>query len=324
MTPERFGELLRRPQLLGGQNATELEELIAAYPWCGPLRVLRYRKAVLDEAPDLDLWRSRAEPFLLNAVVHAEEQRLLGGGATRAEAHFAFDPDHGGSEAKPDTTLSSGAVDLKLGEATVALTPATEVLEDKASEPMPIAAESEFADTPTPSEGLEIVHAPESPSPEGASSDFGPAVAKAYEPLERPTEGFDLHDCILRIAAAVKTADWYLHRNGLIMEYGRPKPAPIEHLESYRTWKQRRARTSWDELLRLGIEAPKLDKRSVSARHKPEVIEPEVASETLADLLAAQGHTDKAVRMYEQLSLRYPAKNASFASRILALQQQEA
>lgn len=42
----------------------------------------------------------------------------------------------------------------------------------------------------------------------------------------------------------------------------------------------------------------------------------EVASETLADLLARQGHVAKALEMYERLCLLFPEKKATFAARI--------
>ena len=246
MTPERFGELLQRPHLLDGQNATELEELIAAYPWCGTLRVLRYRKAVVSDAGDVDLWRSRAEPFLRHATLHTDEQLLKQSGPAPATVHFAFDQ------------------------------------------------------TPTPP--------------------LAPAPREAGEDLRGDSTLYT--NCIPAAAAAVHTADWYLHRNGLIMEYGRPQPAPIENLASYKRWKKRRSQTSWNDLLMLGLDPPEhKPKRKVGTRPRPTVVEPEVASETLADLLAAQGHTDKAIKMYEQLGLRYPAKSASFAARIQALQQ---
>jgi uncharacterized Zn finger protein len=46
----------------------------------------------------------------------------------------------------------------------------------------------------------------------------------------------------------------------------------------------------------------------------------EVASETLADLLATQGYTDRAIGMYEALMRKYPEKSAFFAAKIQALQ----
>ena len=257
MTPERFGELLRRPRLLDGQNATELEELIGDYPWCGPLRLLRYRKAVLDDAPDVARWRTRAGAALPRGAVAAQARELRGDNPARATSHFAFAPEPAG--------------------------------------------EPEAADVVGP-----------------ARQDKLPSASPASER--------HLADCTLTGAIGVDTAEWYLYRNGLIMEYGRPRPSPIENLDSYKRWKRRRVRASWDELLMLGIDAPaKKPKKRKPARKAPApTARPEVASETLAELLADQGHTARAVEMYEQLRLRYPEKDASFAERIGALRQQEA
>ena len=41
-----------------------------------------------------------------------------------------------------------------------------------------------------------------------------------------------------------------------------------------------------------------------------------VASETLAQILEKQGLTDQAIKMYEQLILTFPEKNAYFAAKI--------
>jgi len=45
-----------------------------------------------------------------------------------------------------------------------------------------------------------------------------------------------------------------------------------------------------------------------------------VASETLADLLAVQGYTERAVAMYEALMRKFPEKSSFFAAKIKALQ----
>lgn len=47
----------------------------------------------------------------------------------------------------------------------------------------------------------------------------------------------------------------------------------------------------------------------------------ELGSETLAILLAKQGHTEKAIRMYEQLILKFPEKSYKFAAQIQKLKQ---
>lgn len=45
----------------------------------------------------------------------------------------------------------------------------------------------------------------------------------------------------------------------------------------------------------------------------------EIISQTLADLLAAQGYSEKAIKMYERLSLIFPEKSAFFAQKIKEL-----
>ena len=288
MTPERFGELLRRPHLLDGQNAIELEELIAAHPWCGPLRVLRYRKAVVARAEDVDHWRARAEPSLPRGAVRVAEADLQDANTARARQHFSF----GGSEANPEHQP----------------VPTPELVP---------AARLHTADDGLSKETLSDIVA-------AGAALIGHTVGRALATSPAPgtrTAPRELSDCILTAAAAVDTVDWLLHRNGHLMELGHPNPTPIEQLDSYKRWKRRRVSSSWDELLRLGIdtdEAPKRKKKDKKPP-SPSPATPEVASETLAELLAAQGHHERAVEMYEQLSLRYPAKSATFAARIAAL-----
>jgi len=53
---------------------------------------------------------------------------------------------------------------------------------------------------------------------------------------------------------------------------------------------------------------------------KKSVIENEdIASETLAHLLASQGYYDKAIKMYERLSMMHPEKNEAYAATIVRL-----
>ena len=47
----------------------------------------------------------------------------------------------------------------------------------------------------------------------------------------------------------------------------------------------------------------------------------DIISETLAELMAKQGYTDKAIEMYNRLSLLFPDKNAYFACKIEELQK---
>ena len=244
MTPERFGELLRRPALLSSQNATALEELIARFPWCGPLRALRYKKAVLDgSTEDQRAWRSRAEPFLDHAARASADEALRGQQPAKATAHFDF-------------------------------------------------------------------VAPQDAQPEVLAED-APLFGQAP----------DLAELVAGVMTATDTSEWYLLRHGLIMDDRTPRPTPREKFDSYRAWKARRAETAWSDLLQLADKQP-LKRKHRKPKTKAATTQPVVASETLAGLLADQGHVDKAIHMYELLALRYPTKSDTFAARIAELKQQ--
>ena len=293
MTAERFGELLRRPLLLSGQNATELEELIAEYPWCGPLRILRYQKAVLEgDTGNMIYWRSRAEPFLSPGADLSELDAAADRNPARAELHFGF-----GADSQANSVSEVERHDADFDPASVDEIEAPEV------ESPEIEVTENAAETSGPTATFMLGQPTESWSATG-TKDFG---------------GPEVDELVAAAASAVGVAEWYLQRNGLIMEYGRPQPAPIETLRSYREWRHRRAEVSWQKLLLLGLEGPPSGKTRKPKR-SADPAEPEVASETLADLLASQGHYEKALRMYEQLALRHPTKRDNFAARIQALQ----
>jgi hypothetical protein len=61
----------------------------------------------------------------------------------------------------------------------------------------------------------------------------------------------------------------------------------------------------------------KKKKKKKDVRKAGEIeLQPDIASETLADLLASQGHLEEANEMYKRLSLLYPEKSSYFASKI--------
>ena len=47
----------------------------------------------------------------------------------------------------------------------------------------------------------------------------------------------------------------------------------------------------------------------------------EIVSETLANLYVQQGHYTKAIKAFEQLSLKFPKKNVYFSARIKEIEE---
>ncbi|MEL6987466.1 MAG: hypothetical protein AAGK97_06510 [Bacteroidota bacterium] len=64
------------------------------------------------------------------------------------------------------------------------------------------------------------------------------------------------------------------------------------------------------------VKKKKKKKKKSNSESKGLVINEEIYSETLADLLADQGHDAKAIKMYERLSLIFPEKSTLFAVKI--------
>ncbi len=74
-----------------------------------------------------------------------------------------------------------------------------------------------------------------------------------------------------------------------------------------------------------GKESKKKKKKKEARKLARKSLRPsqEIASETLAALLARQGHTDQAILMYERLSLLHPEKKAIFAGQIAKLKRKD-
>lgn len=69
--------------------------------------------------------------------------------------------------------------------------------------------------------------------------------------------------------------------------------------------------------LKGSYEPPANVAREVAAKSVSE--DNTIATETLANILARQGHLDKAIKMFEKLSLQYPEKSDTFAAKIKEL-----
>jgi hypothetical protein len=116
----------------------------------------------------------------------------------------------------------------------------------------------------------------------------------------------------------------------------RPPPAPKPMTPTPPAPQPKTAFTSWDKryerlrnlvserALDIPVPAPVTDAKPVKAREmaKRSVEEKEdIISETLAALLARQGHSQRAIAMYEKLGLIFPEKSSFFALQIEKLKR---
>ena len=94
------------------------------------------------------------------------------------------------------------------------------------------------------------------------------------------------------------------------------KPAPQEVEEKI---PRPAAPVEADPPLKETYEPPADIAREVAAKSVSE--DSSIATETLAGILARQGHFDKAIKMYEKLSLQFPEKSDTFAAKIKELKR---
>lgn len=73
-----------------------------------------------------------------------------------------------------------------------------------------------------------------------------------------------------------------------------------------------------EEKIKAKKKKKKKKKKAKSKSKSPKELElqPDIATETLANLLASQGHREEANEMYRLLSLKYPEKSSYFAAKI--------
>jgi hypothetical protein len=109
------------------------------------------------------------------------------------------------------------------------------------------------------------------------------------------------------------TVDYFASQGIKFVQEANPKDKLGKQLKSFTEWlkvmkklPQKNDMTETDESVTATI--------ALDAAHSIE--EKEVVTETMAEVLAKQGKTDKAAEVYRKLSLLYPGKSAYFAARI--------
>lgn len=276
MTADNLLQFLRQPQDLQRVSYQELKTLALEYPFCPHVHQLLLFKSRLSEHKDYTADLGRT-------AAHSVDRRHL---RSRLE--------------ELDATLAA------VQEEVFELKPVAEIEQQLAVRKEPNAVELSPAALRT-----RVMPPANDRADQPAAPEAVPAPASMPRPKRRPL--------------AAHTSD----------DAPGDVPQPLQK-DAFRTWSRRQTflhhsvpvsalneepmRTEATELQApTMIETPVIqpDAADVNELANKSVEENQsVASETLAILLARQGHTDKAIEMYERLRLLFPEKSAYFAARI--------
>ncbi|MBX2928893.1 MAG: hypothetical protein KF852_13745 [Saprospiraceae bacterium] len=297
MTADHLIKYLQHPEQLQRVSYQELKTLALEYPYCAHVHQLLLYKSRIAEQKDYPAILSRT-------AAHSIDRAFLRGQILRidAAAQTASPPaSEEVFELKPLSELEARLAGMRetIMPAEVVQTPLT--APEKRKKPLPS------------TENL----SPDMPANEADSEDALPDASPALQPDTSPTPP----------AESRSDGD----------------PEPIDHVEihtpepmsksGFRSWKRLHTltilpptappaatETPFAEPEEKQTEAPETkdyslpDLRDMADRSVEE--KEAVASETLAALLARQGHTGKAIEMYERLCLIFPEKSAYFARQI--------
>jgi hypothetical protein len=174
----------------------------------------------------------------------------------------------------------------------------------------------ELEEAPTPSTELEVPVTPRLPA-------FSGLAGIGYAPEEGSRLGFclvaDDAAAILPAASLPPIGEFFAPDAGLLAHLAAHQPAApkAKSLDLINSFLQRAPTTSRRRVAPLPS-APEPDAQAdLSVRSTR--AEPDLASESLAKILARQGKTERAIAVYERLMVKQPEKMAYFAAQIESL-----
>jgi hypothetical protein len=295
MTADHLLQYLQNPEQLQRVSYQELKTLALEYPYCTHVHHLLLYKSRIAEQKDYPAILSRTAAHSIDrAFLRRQIQHIDAAGQT-VQAPVAEEV----FELKPLSELEARLAGLREPVRPEGI-PEPVVARGRKTKPLP-AAENLSPDMPAEEEDIHASLPDASPVSEPEHSPTLPAES-------RPDD-------------APKPVDNEI-----------PAPEPMNKA-GFRSWKRLHTlRLPQAAVLPLSAENPPPPQEE-KAPEEPEAAvynlpdlrymaersveeKDEVASETLAALLARQGHTGKAIEMYERLCLIFPEKSAYFARQI--------
>lgn len=285
MTQERFLKLLDNPDLLASISYEELKTLALVYPYSHNLRYLLAIKSHQDNHPDFNRNLATAAAYSL------DRSRLFHLVAPKKLAPVPVEAEETILELKPIETVQQ---------------------ELQALAPVPRATETTVASA------AQQAPLPETPSEPGRPFDPGAVKTLPAEEETTPPE----HTAVRQ---ETEKANQQLEFRPSFAAWASQFNAPVLEPENTRAGNN----TPVAKMTEKPV-AQKTDDESSEAEQAltPQMLaeksiseNKDILSETLARLYARQGYRDKAVAMYERLSLAFPDKSAYFAAEIEKLKK---
>lgn len=347
MNADSFADLLANPFRLHQLSYHELRSLVLDYPWCQSLRMLLALKSKMDGredqqsdlemaaayAPDRDYWYQQ--------VVTGLSFESLADGIVMQEDYLELkdltnlEPEAKQQDSNSDSTDSDQSVSIEsqASSAPMALNSANEIQGGGES---PVSSTTAPPDEDQLDTLFEEVEQEMQPDPESSIEwADNPVDTPLLFMLEGAEDGPSLRPSVFQaVQAAVSISGIIELRSRQVVVQSTDEPFELSALEpervaapqpksSFHSWLRQFASPhplqDWREEPVHAAETSRAADEHAEKAEKSVTENDELATETLAALLERQGQYEKAIEIYERLSLKFPKKSAFFAEKIQQL-----